>query len=89
MPALIKNRQENGSISDAIMGKKPKASIDIEIAPENKHLECAQAILSAVKSGDAHSLADALQSMFQDLDSEPHEEAEHIQPHSYEASKED
>lgn len=88
MPVLIKNRQENGSISDAIMDKKPKTAINIEIEPENKYLEAAQALLDAFKANDVEGISQALLDLFHDLDAEPHEEGPHIQPHSYEAQKE-
>lgn len=55
--------------------------------PEAAHQAAAQEILDAVHSKDAMRLADALKDMFNILDSEPHSEGPHIEPHSYDASK--
>lgn len=39
---------------------------------------CAEDLISAVKSGNAKLVADAIRTAFQVLDSEPHEEGPHI-----------
>lgn len=66
----------------------PDASEDQD-DPKAAHLACAHEILQAVKANSPERLAEALKDIFNILDSEPHEEGEHIEPHSYEAQKED
>lgn len=59
---------------------------------EDNHSEaikaCARALISAVHAHDEQGVADAMADAFAILDSEPHEEGSHIEPHSYEASQE-
>lgn len=50
---------------------------------------CAQELIRAVHARDVKAVAQALQDAFELADSEPHEEGPHIEPHSYEASKQD
>lgn len=46
---------------------------------------CAQALISAVHSKDTKATAEALRDIFTILDAQPHEEGEHVEPHSYDA----
>jgi hypothetical protein len=46
---------------------------------------CAQDLILAVHSKDVKRTAEALTAAFEILDSMPHEEGEHINPHSYDA----
>jgi len=57
--------------------------------PSAAHEACAKALLTAINSSDIKGIADALYDAFTLMDSEPHEEGEHVEPHSYDASQED
>jgi hypothetical protein len=46
---------------------------------------CAKDLIRAVHGQDAKGAAEAIRSAFQILDSEPHEEGPHVEPHSYAA----
>jgi 2C-methyl-D-erythritol 2,4-cyclodiphosphate synthase len=46
---------------------------------------CADDLIKAVHSQDIKGVAEALRSAFEIMDSEPHEEGPHVEPHSYEA----
>jgi hypothetical protein len=46
---------------------------------------CAQDLIKAVHSHDVKGAAEAIRSAFEILESMPHEEGEHVEPHSYEA----
>jgi hypothetical protein len=50
---------------------------------------CAMDLHKAFQSGDYAAAAEALQAAFELADKQPHEEGEHIEPHSYDAQKED
>lgn len=50
--------------------------------------DLAQDLIEAVHAKDAKSVVEAAKALFQSFDKEPHEEGEHIEPHSYDASKE-
>lgn len=50
---------------------------------------CAQDLISAIESKDATRAAEALKAFFEIADSMPHEEGEHVEPHSYEAQNEE
>jgi len=51
--------------------------------------ECSQALIKAVHAQDVKAVSAALKDAFDILDSMPHDEAEHVEPHSYLAQKED
>lgn len=57
--------------------------------PQDDHAaaieSCAQALIKAVHSSDIQAAAQALKDAFTILDAMPHEEGEHIEPHSYDA----
>lgn len=46
---------------------------------------CAQELVKAIHAKDSKAVAEALKDVFTILDSMPHEEGEHIEPHSYDA----
>lgn len=48
---------------------------------------CANHLIQGIKAGNAKQVAEALKSAFEIMESEPHEEA--VEPHSYEASKDE
>lgn len=72
--------------------KKQSGIIVHERQPDQKDDEdhsgidaCAQDILRAIEQKDPKHLGEALRAAFAIMESEPHDEAEHIEPHSYEA----
>lgn len=46
---------------------------------------CAQDLISAIQVKDVKAVAEAIRSAFEILDSMPHFEGEHTEPHSYDA----
>jgi hypothetical protein len=57
-----------------------------EESNDNEGLEaCARELLHAIEARDHKAMARALVDLFQIADSQPHEEGEHVEPHSYEA----
>lgn len=50
---------------------------------------CARELINAIHAKDEHKVSEALKDIFSILDSEPHEEGEHTNPHSYDAQNED
>ncbi len=46
---------------------------------------CASALIQAVHAKDVKAAAEAIQDAFEILESMPHEEGEHTEPHSYDA----
>lgn len=74
---IIKNRAPD---------EKPEESQDDNSAAIDS---CASALIDAVHAKDVKAVAAALQDAFEILESMPHEESEHVEPHSYDASKED
>lgn len=59
----------------AILGPHPEAEEKEE--PSSLQM-CAEELIDAVHSKDAHAVVDALKAMFEELDSEPHVEGPHI-----------
>lgn len=49
---------------------------------------CASDLIQAVHAHDVKAAAEAIQSAFEILDSQPHEEGPHVEPHSYDAQNE-
>lgn len=47
--------------------------------------DCAQDIMEAIQSNNKSKLAEALREAIKKVDEEPHEEGEHVSPHTYEA----
>lgn len=86
MPFLKKDQVPPVGIE--IQTSEPDGS-EAQNDPDAGHLAAASEIMDAIHSKDVQRLADALKDMFSMLDSEPHEEGEHIEPHSYDAQKED
>ncbi len=46
---------------------------------------CAQELIRAVHAKDTKAVSEALKDAFEILESMPHEEGEHVEPHSYDA----
>lgn len=67
---IVKNRQsDSNAVSDPIAAIEP----------------CMVHLLVAIAEKDPKSMAEAVYDAFCILDSEPHEEGEHVNPHSYDA----
>lgn len=87
LPFLAKKRpQEVGLI---VKTRQPDESPDQEENPNAAMEACASDLISAIHAHDMKAAAEALKAAFDCYESEPHEEAEHVEPHSYQASKED
>jgi hypothetical protein len=56
---------------------------------EDSIQEHAKKLLSAIHAQDASAMAECLKEMFIAFDKEPHTEGEHVEPHSYDAQKEE
>ena len=82
MLPFLKNRDKSAGISGTIVKQRqpdePQESDESDITQ----------LIDAIHNRDAESAESALKSIFKSFDKEPHEEGEHIQPHSYDASKE-
>lgn len=88
LPFLKKN---SGGIAGIIQQRRQpdeKPQIEENSEHSKEHLDCAKRLILAMKSDDAQGVADALYDAFSLMDSEPHEEGEHINPHSYDAQNE-
>ncbi len=62
---------------------------DAQEDPASEIHECSQALIHAVHAQDVKAVSQAIKDAFDILDSMPHEEGEHISPHTYEDQKED
>lgn len=79
------------------MNKKPPQTgvIIKQRAPDTKPEEsktddsgidaCAEDLIQAIHARDVKAAAEAIKAAFEILDSEPHEEGSHSEPHSYDA----
>lgn len=83
LPFLKKAKLQTGVIvKERSPDEKPEEN------QEDSGLEdCAKELISAIEMKDPKAVARVIKDMFQITDSEPHSEGEHIEPHSYEASK--
>jgi hypothetical protein len=80
LPFLSKKRQNAGVIvQERAPDEKPE-----ENQEDNSGIEaCAKDLIDAVHAQNIKGAADAIKAAFEILDSQPHEEGEHIEPHSY------
>jgi len=84
LPFLQKKRQDTGLI---IQERQPDTEEKDNDSDELE--EIAKDLISAIERKDHRAVADALHAAFTVADSEPHEEGEHVSPHSYDAQNED
>lgn len=79
-----KNAHQSGVI---INDRQPDQDTDNteEIDHEGMLDACAQALITAVEDKNVPGVREAIRDMFTIMESEPHVEGEHIEPHSYEA----
>ena len=85
LPFLKRKDQQTAGL--IIKHRQPdQHSESIEESDESAaHEACARDLLQAIESKDIKGIAEALQSAFEIMDSEPHKEGKHIEPHSYDA----
>lgn len=86
MLPFLKNKQ--ASVAGLIMKTRdPDEKQDVEGPDEASAAieSCAQELIRAVHARDVKAVADALEDAFSILDSMPHVEGEHVEPHSYDA----
>lgn len=84
LPFLLRKRPETG-----VMVQERQPDNDEKSNDFDELEECAKDLKAAIDSGNARAIADAFHAMFQVCEESPHAEAEHINPHSYDASQED
>ena len=87
LPFLSKIKKASGIAGTIIKQRQPdeKTQEDQEYSIE----DCAQDLINAVHAHDKDGVVQAMRDIFENLEKAPHEEGPHIQPHSYEAQKED
>ena len=86
MLPILKRLKEGSATGILVKERQPDAPQN-EPSEDNDSSaieECASEILRAIKANDHKGLADALQDVFDILESQPHEEGGH-EPHSYDA----
>jgi hypothetical protein len=88
---FLKNRdKQTGGIAGMIIKtREPDEKPDTEQEDDREAgiKACAAQLISCIHAHDVQGAADALKDAFAILDSQPHTEGEHVEPHSYEASK--
>lgn len=86
LPFLKKKQQTGVIVKTRQPDEKPEQE---ENEQEDQGLMvCAQDLIDAIAAQDVKAVASALRAAFQIADSEPHEEGEHTEPHSYDAQNE-
>lgn len=83
---FLKNR--NASVAGLIIKNRAPNTPDPEENQEDTSTGieyCAQDLIEAVHNKDVLAVSQALKDAFQILESQPHEEDQSIEPHSYEA----
>ena len=84
MLPFLKRKQD--SVANLIIKQrepdKDKDSKDLE---DYSLEDCAQRLIEAVHSSDKFKVVDALREIVRELKSEPHEQVNSMEPHSYEA----
>lgn len=85
LPFLKKKDQGNAGLIIKTRAPDEDNAAEDQDDPTMGHLACAHDLMTAIKAGNAQGVADALYDAFTLMDSEPHEEGQHIDPHSYHA----
>lgn len=79
------------TLLDRRSGNRSEIQPDIESKNNENHDQALEAIagdlLSAIQSKSIHGIRDSLREAFLHLDSQPHEEGEHIEPESEESEE--
>lgn len=90
MLPFLKN-EKGGSIASLIVkSRQPDESETQEKDSDSTGIEaCAKDMISAIEMKDHKRLAEAMRDAFTILENQPHEEAESVSPHTYDAQKED
>lgn len=87
LPIYKKNKIKVGPgliVKTRTPDEKPVGDMD-ESDPKAAMRSAAQDLMSAISSGSADAVAEALMNAFQIADSMPHVEGDHVEPHSYDA----
>lgn len=89
MLPFLKNKANSGS------GLLIKSRSPDQAEPEESEIDvnapiraCAKDLIIAIHAHDVEMAADAIRAAFEILDSEPHVEGPHVDPHSYNSQKE-
>lgn len=85
MLPFLKKKNEGGVAGIIVKTRPPdeKSEQDQDDSKVDSIEYCAQDLLKAIESKDIKAIAEALRDVFDILDSQPHEEGEHIEKHSY------
>lgn len=82
---FLKRKDGPASAGIIIKTRAPDESSQDKDDPNASHEACARDLYKAIQTGDIKGISEALQDAFTLMDSEPHEEGPHINPHSYDA----
>lgn len=83
---FIKKKNEGSVAGLIIKSRTPDEKPEESQEDKSTAIEaCAQALINAIHSNNVKGTADALCDAFEILENLPHEEAEHVDPHSYNA----
>lgn len=82
LPFLNKQKQQSGII---VKNREPDSKPEGEQADNTAIETCMHDLIKAIHSRDARAASEAIKDVFAVLESMPHEEGEHSDPHSYSA----
>lgn len=88
MLPFIKKKYAGGSSGLIVKHRTPDEKPEENQEPMDSSAaieSCARALIQAVQANDAKGVADAMYDAFCVMEAMPHEEADHSEPHSYEA----
>jgi hypothetical protein len=85
LPFLKRNNKDAGIAGVMTIHRNPDKEESHE-EHDGVHM-AARDLIDAVKADDVKGVAAAMRAAFEIMDSEPHVEGEHVEPHSYESQK--
>ena len=85
LPFLKKNQAAATGVIVKTRQPDEKPDMDDQDDPKAAKKAAAMDLLRAIEAKDHAGIADALQAAFEIMDAEPHEEGDHVEPHSYDA----
>ena len=85
MLPIFKNKEQSAT---GIIMKNRKPDNSEEKQDDSDLESCGREIIQALKADDAKAIAKAIKKLANIADEEPHEEGEHVSPHSYDAQNE-
>lgn len=86
MLPFLKKRDEGGATNLIVKTREPDQKPEQDQDDSTDAIEyCVRDLINAIHMKDSKAAAQALKDCFDVLDSQPHEEGSHIEPHSYDA----